>query len=192
MVRLASVAWLAAAMIVASAGPTRGQDATREAGPPVIGAVAKDFKLLGINDKPVELGKLAKAGPVVVVVLRGYPGYQCPACVAQTASYLEHAKEFAELKAHVVLVYPGPAAELKQRAEEFLHEEKLPEPLVLALDPDFKFTLLYGLRWEAAHETAYPSTFVVDGQRKVKFRKVSKTHGDRAEVDDVLAALRAK
>jgi thioredoxin-dependent peroxiredoxin len=95
-----------------------------------------------------------------------------------------------ELKAHVVLVYPGQAAELKQRAAEFLHGEKLPEPFVLALDPDFKFTLLYGLRWDAPNETAYPSTFVVDGGRKVKFRKVSKTHGDRAEVEDVLAALR--
>jgi thioredoxin-dependent peroxiredoxin len=157
---------------------------------PAIGAIAKNFKLLGLDDKPIELKSLAKKGPVVVIVLRGYPGYQCPACSAQAGAFVERAKEFAELKAHVVLIYPGPADELKQRAEEFLNGEKLPEPLVLALDPDYRFTTAYGLRWEAAGETAYPSTFVLDAKRRVKFQKVSRTHGDRAEVDDVLAALR--
>ena len=57
------------------------------------------------------------------------------------------------------------------------------------LDPDYSFTQSYGLRWEAPKETAYPSTFVIDGKRKVLYAKVSKTHGDRSTPDEVLSAL---
>ena len=61
---------------------------------------------------------------------------------------------------------------------------------MLVLDPDQKFVTAAGLRWEALNETAYPSTFIVDGDGKVTFRKVSKSHGDRAEAADVLKALK--
>ena len=60
------------------------------------------------------------------------------------------------------------------------------------LDPDYTFTNAYGLRWNAENETACPATFVIDTNRKVVFAKVSKTHGDRAEVADVLDALAGK
>jgi peroxiredoxin len=166
------------------------QESAEESAPPKVGEEAKNFKLLGLDEKPVELVKLAEEGPVVVVVLRGYPGYQCPICTKQVASYVQRAKDFVELKARVVLIYPGPADELRERALEFLEGAKLPEPFVMVTDPDYRFTTLYGLRWEAPRETAYPSTFVLDAERKVKFRKISKSHGDRAEVDDVLATLK--
>lgn len=189
-VYVAAIVSVAMSWLATSNG--RAQQTAEDSAIPAIGAIAKNFKLLALDDKPIELKALAKEGPVVVIVLRGYPSYQCPACSAQTAAFVEHAKEFAELKAHVVLIYPGPAGELKRRAAEFLKGEKLPEPLLLALDPDYKFTTAYGLRWESAGETAYPSTFLLDSDRKVKFRKVSRTHGDRAEVDDVLESLRAE
>ena len=60
------------------------------------------------------------------------------------------------------------------------------------LDPDYKFTNAYHLRWDAKAETAYPSTFVIDAERKVQFAKVSKSHGDRASADEVLEALGTK
>lgn len=160
--------------------------------PPQVGSVFKNFKLPGMGRDPVELGKLVKQGPVVVIVLRGFPGYQCPLCSRQLASFVEHAKEFERRKATVVLIYPGPEGELKKRAREFLGDGKLPAPFVMAIDPGYKFTTRYNLRWDAPGETAYPSTFVLDGDRKVKFRKVSHAHGNRAEADEVLAALRAK
>lgn len=168
------------------------QETESPTAPPAVGAVAKDFKLPGLGEDPVELGKLAEQGPVVVVVLRGWPGYQCPACMKQFASFAEHAKEFLELKASVVFIYPGPEEGLRGHAEEFLRGEKPPEPFVIALDPGYKFTTIWNLRWEAPSETAYPSTFILDAQRKVLFRKVSKTHADRAEAEDVLAALRGE
>ncbi len=38
-------------------------------------------------------------------------------------------------------------------------------------------------------ETAYPAAFVVDGSGKVRFAKVSRTHGGRAAAAEVLEAL---
>ena len=156
-----------------------------------IGEKAKDIQLQPLVGKKVKLSALTKQGPVVLAVLRGFPGYQCPACMRQTDELQKHAKEFKELGAKVVLVYPGPAKDLKKRAEEFLKGKKLPDPLMLVLDPEYQFTVEYGLRWEAPAETAYPSTFVLDSNRVVRFRKVSLTHGDRAKAKDLLAALRA-
>ncbi len=92
----------------------------------------------------------------------------------------------------MLFVYPGPADKLKAHAGEFAKGKDYPEEFQFLLDPDYTFTDAYGLRWDAKAETAYPSTFVLDGKRKVTFAKVSKTHGDRAKVDEVLKALNAK
>ncbi len=157
-----------------------------------LGDVAKDFEFQPLEgNKKVKLSELTKDGPVVLVVLRGFPGYQCPICSRQVRDFREHAKHFAELGAKIVLVYPGPEEDLKKRAHEFLKDDVLPKPMLLVIDPAYKFTNLYGLRWNAAAETAYPSTFVLDSQRKVAFRKVSKSHGDRAKAEDVLMVVSA-
>ena len=157
-----------------------------------VGEVAKDFEFQPLEgNKKVKLSALAKDGPLVLVVLRGFPGYQCPVCSQQVRDFREHAKHFAELGAKVVLVYPGPPEDLKKRAHEFLKGDVLPKPMLLVIDPAYKLTNLYGLRWNAEAETAYPSTFVLDSKRKVVFGKVSKSHGDRAKAEDVLAVVAA-
>lgn len=161
---------------------------TAEASPKV-GDMAEMFTLQSLDGEKVELKKLLKKGPVVVAVLRGYPGYQCPACTRQVGGYVKLADDFAKAGATVVFVYPGEAKELESRAQEFLKQTELPAPLTLVLDPDHRFVTASGLRWEVPNETAYPSTFIVDGGGKVTFRKISKTHGDRAEAADVLKAL---
>ena len=46
--------------------------------PPGVGDHAKDFELQSLGGKTEKLSKLTDAGPVVLVVLRGWPGYQCP------------------------------------------------------------------------------------------------------------------
>ena len=158
---------------------------------PAVGAKAPDFTLLTILGAPVQLDRQHKDGPVVLVLLRGYPGYQCPFCQKQVHDFAEHAGEFKAKKATVLLVYPGPPAELDQRAKEFLSKEAdLPANVVLVTDPDYKVTNLYGLRWDAPHETAYPSTFVLDRNGVVVFEKVSHSHGDRLGAQDALDALK--
>ena len=77
--------------------------------------------------------------------------------------FVENADRFDSLGAQVLLVYPGPPDELDQRAKEFLSKENpLPANVIFVIDPDYKFTNQYGLRWDARNETAYPSTFLID------------------------------
>ena len=99
------------------------------------------------------------------------------------------ADQFAKAKASVLLVYPGPADGLKAHADEFVRGKTIPVNFRLLLDPDYTFTNLYGLRWNAKGETSYPSTFVLDSNRKVLFSKISHSHGDRAKIENILAAL---
>ena len=45
-----------------------------------VGETAPDFSLKNIENKSVELSDLYSKGPVVLVVLRRWLGYQCPIC----------------------------------------------------------------------------------------------------------------
>ena len=157
--------------------------------PPAVGEPAPEFELTTIDGSEIQLSKLRAGGPVVLVVLRGYPGYQCPICNRQVGELLAAAGKFKDHKASVVLVYPGPASNLKDRATEFITGKTLPANFHLALDPDYQFTNSYHLRWNAKNETAYPSTFVITSEGKIKFAKVSMTHGGRATTAEILSAL---
>lgn len=156
---------------------------------PKVGDKAADFMLRTADGEEVSLAKLTKQGPVVLIVLRGYPGYQCPACNVQTGQFIGAAKKFAAAKANVVLVYPGEAKGLKEHADEFTRGKTFPDNCYLALDPDYSFTNAYHLRWDAPNETAYPSTFVIDQDHKIVFAKTSQTHKGRTTVDEVLKAV---
>jgi thioredoxin-dependent peroxiredoxin len=156
---------------------------------PAVGEMAADFSLATVDGEKVELAKLKDKGPVVLIVLRGFPGYQCPVCNAQVGQFLGSAEKFKAAGANVVLVYPGPADKLKEHAQEFVRGKTLPDNFYLALDPDYAFTKAYNLRWEAKNETAYPSTFVIAKDGKITFAKISMSHGDRSKVQDVLQAL---
>jgi peroxiredoxin len=117
--------------------------------PPTVGEKARDFTLSTPEGKHVRLSEVMSQGPVALVVLRGYPGYQCPYCNRQVQDFIQKAQGFADAGAHVVLVYPGPAQDLDAKANEFLADKKLPANLDLVVDPDYEVTNLYGLRWDA-------------------------------------------
>ena len=176
---------------VLAAEPTMKAEAVAAGKIPGVGDTAADFTLKSPAGNSVKLSSETRKGPVVLVVLRGFPGYQCPVCTAQVGRLISDAPRFANAKARVILIYPGPADSLKKRADEFLNGKILPKNFTLLLDPDYKFTHQYGLRWNAPNETAYPSTFVVDSTRRVTFAKVSRSHGDRANSADIIKALSA-
>ena len=157
--------------------------------PPAVGDTAPEFALAGLDGKPVKLAELLKEGPVSLVVLRGFPGYQCPLCTKQVGELLDHATEFANSKTTVVLIYPGSAKGLNAQAKEFVGSREFPANFRFLLDPDYKLTNSYGLRWEAPRETAYPSSFVINRDGKVMFAQISKSHGGRAAAKDLLKAL---
>ena len=162
---------------------------TMAAEPPKVGETAPDFELKALDDSTVKLSALTKNGTVVLVVLRGFPGYQCPLCTKQVGDLIGKAKQFEAAKAQVVMVYPGDAEGLKPHAEEFIKNKNMPKSYRLVVDPDYQFLEKYGLRWNAPSETSYPSTFVIDRKRKVLFAKVSKSHGDRARTADIQKAM---
>ncbi len=161
------------------------------ASPPEIGEKARPFTLETLAGKAVSLESFTKSGPVVLLVLRGYPGYQCPLCTAQVRDFTAQAKAFADRGASVVMIYPGPAANLKKYAGEFVGGLALPANFTLLIDPDFAFTENYGLRWNAEGETAYPTTLVIDKSGTIRYALVSKSHGGRTKAANVLRQLDA-
>ncbi len=88
------------------------------------------------------------------------------------------------------MIYPGPSGVLQEKAKEFTSDFTFPEGFYFALDPNYEMVNQYGLRWDAPKETAYPSTFVIDKNGKVVFVKVSSSHGGRADVEEVVEALK--
>lgn len=157
--------------------------------PPKVGEVAPNFELRTLDQRVIELKALTANGPVVLVVLRGWPGYQCPLCTRQVQDFVAQADAFRARGARVLMVYPGPAEALAARAQEFSANKQWPAEFLFVLDPDYAFTLKYDLRWEAAKETAYPSTFVIDREGRVRFAHVSKSHGDRIKAERALKEL---
>lgn len=163
--------------------------AIASAGPPAVGEKAPDFTLSTATGNSVHLAELTSKGTVVLVVLRGYPGYQCPFCNRQVQDFIQKSQGFADAGARVVMVYPGPPQDLGARANEFLVDKKLPDNFDLVLDPGYTFTNLYGLRWDADHETAYPSTFLIDRRGVIFFSKIVKEHGGRTTAAEILDAM---
>ncbi|MHC5540484.1 peroxiredoxin family protein [Singulisphaera rosea] len=182
----AGILGLTAAIGVAMVIPGRIVEA---APAPKVGETAPDFELSSVAGEKVRLSKLALRGPVVMIVLRGYPGYQCPICNGQVGEFLGRAREFQAAKANVVLIYPGPSDALKQHASEFVRGKTMPENFHLLIDPDYTVTDRYGLRWDEPRETAYPSTFVIGTDREVRFAKISRSHGGRSKASEVIEAL---
>lgn len=158
---------------------------------PKVGEIAPDFTLRTLDDQSIELAQLAAEHPVLLIVLRGWPGYQCPICARQVHDFVSHAAEFVKRDVQILMVYPGPAEQLKTHAREFLEDKQWPRKFFFVIDPDFAFTNAYGLRWSAPRETAYPSTFLINQERRVQFAHVSESHGDRVGATAALAAIDA-
>jgi len=154
-----------------------------------IGRSAIDFKINTIQGKEVQLSEINKSHSVVLVVLRGWPGYQCPICSRQVGGLLSDSDKFAELNASVLMVYPGPSEQMQEHAKEFSEDFEFPEHFYFTLDTDYSMINKYGLRWDETKETAYPSTFVVNKKGEIVFSKISMKHGGRADNKDILEAL---
>ncbi len=167
--------------------------ALNAAEPPKVGDKAPDFALKTLDDQTVRLSELTAKGEVVLVMLRGWPGYQCPLCDRQVQDFIRSATNFTEAKASVVFVYPGPAGDLKAHAKAFSEwkGKQWPKDFLFVMDPDYTMVNAYNLRWDAPMETAYASTFVLDRKGSVRFAKISKSHGDRTKAADVIAKLKA-
>lgn len=156
---------------------------------PKVGMTAPEFLLKDPDGKPASLSQAKTEGAVVLIVGRGWPGYQCPFCTRQFAEFRSHARELQAAGARVLWIYPGPEDELAKHAADFTGNEPLPSNFRVLIDPGYVFTNAYGLRWNAPKETAYPATFVIGRDGTIRFANVSLEHGGRTPVADVLKAL---
>lgn len=177
------------AQMAAMAKPEQMATMTKMAAVPAVGEKAPDFTLTSLDGAKVRLSDEVATGPVALVVLRGFPTYQCPFCTRQFADYLAHGDDFQAAGAHVLFVYPGDPEGLNDHAKALVAGRPMPASYKILMDPDYKFTLAYNLRWDAPKETAYPSTFVVDKKGMVVFAKTSHVHADRVATADVLKVL---
>ena len=182
---------LATALTATSLAPLVAQTPTAPAkgSTPKVGEEAPDFSLRSIDGKSVRLSTERTRGPVVLLMMRGFPGYQCPFCTRQFGDYLTNADKLKAAGVTVLFVYPGPEEGLLDNARAFTAGREMPGHFIFLTDPNYLFTNAYGLRWDAPKETAYPATFVLNRNGVVTFAKVSRVHGDRVPVGDVLAAL---
>ena len=158
--------------------------------PPAVGSKATDFSLTSLDGKSIRLSEELQHGPVVLVLLRGWPGYQCPFCVRQYGDFIRNRAALEASGARVLWVYPA-QSDVQKHAEEFVAGLEVPPNFRLMIDPDYTFTRTYELRWEGEGETTYPSTFVIDRSGTIRYALISKTHGGRAPASDVLTALAA-
>lgn len=169
-------------LVAATAGFATAQPLT-------IGSKAPEFSLKDTTGADVSLKTENANGPVVLIVLRGFPGYQCPFCTKQFADLLAHADDFAQRKAEVLLVYPGAADSVKQHADEFLANRPMPANFHFLVDPNMEFITAHNLRWIGDKETSYPSTFVIDRTGEIRYAASAKAHGSRVPSAQVLEAL---
>ena len=173
-----------APLFVAAAGTTEAKQLA-------VGDKAINFDLPVVgSDDYLQLEDELKQGHVVVIVLRGYPGYQCPVCSGQVGALINRAKAISELAHRVILVYPGEPTELERHAEEFIGSRSIPDPLVIVRDPAMEMVTEWGLRWDAPRETAYPATYVINKNRRVVWTKISSSHAGRTTPDEIIKELR--
>jgi peroxiredoxin len=159
---------------------------------PGVGQRAPEFSLSTTTGERINLSTLTSKGSVVLVLLRGYPGYQCPFSQLQFQTYQQAAANFAAIGAEVVFVYPGTDSKnLVDDAKQMTGSGQLPGNIHVVIDPDYQFTNQYGLRWDAPNQTAYPTTFVVSKGGMVFFVHTGRTSSDQTPAKDILAVINA-
>ncbi len=160
---------------------------------PKEGTKVDNFSGTTMNGHVFELSEYIQEGSVALVMLRGFPGYQCPVCSTQVAGYIAKAEEFEKQNTPVVFIYPGKVKDLDKKAKEFTtpleSEQDLPTNFIFVIDHDYKITNLLDLRWNAPNETAYPAAFVIDHKGYIQYAKISDNHRGRATADEILEVL---
>ena len=71
---------------------------------PDVGGKAPDFTLATVEGKKVRLSDVTATSPVVLVVLCGFPGYQCPNCNVRERDFIKNAEAFAAAGVRVLMI----------------------------------------------------------------------------------------
>jgi peroxiredoxin len=145
-----------------------------------------DLVLKDSAGKSLDLKQYRGKKNLVVVVTRGFPGYVCPNCSAQTSRLVANYPEFVKRDAEVLVVFPGPAGHLQdfvKAARSQAGDAAVPFPLLL--DEEFKAVEQLGIKADLAK----PATYILDKQGKVVFAYVGANTADRPSLKAVLGQL---
>jgi peroxiredoxin len=147
-----------------------------------------DLTFVDSTGKSIDLRKYHSKKNVVLVVMRGFPGYVCPNCSAQTSRLINNYREFSKRDAEVLVVFPGPTDHLKDFVDKSQEEAgKKTTPFPIVLDKDFQAVDRLGIRGDLAK----PATYIIDKQGNVRFAYVGANTADRPSLKAMLDQLDA-
>ena len=153
----------------------------------------RDVQLIGASGETVSLSDY-RGKPLVLIFMRGFPGFICPYCTTQTAQLAARYGELTAAGAEVAIVYPTKEDDREKVREfvaacnEILEEEGeagLPFPVLL--DPGTKVVRRYNIEGDLSK----PSTYVLDAQGVVHYAYVGRTSDDRPSVDRILKEVQS-
>ena len=169
-----------------------------------VGDLAPDFTLPDATGKSVTLSDLLANGPVVI---NFYRGQWCPYCNLEIRAFQSLLPEFQQANAQVIAISP----ELPDNALSIAEKHSLVFPVlsdvgnVVARSYGLVFALAESLRplykgfgidipasnGDDTYELPVPATYVIDSSGKVRYAYANADYTQRAEPNDVLAAVKA-
>lgn len=153
-----------------------------------VAAGVLDVSLPDSQGNSVDLRQYRGKQSVVLVVMRGYPGFICPNCSAQTSRLVSNRGEFEKRNAQILVLFPGPTDHLGEFVAKARPPGGPPElPFPVLLDPQFELVDRLGIRGDLAK----PSTYILDANGQVRFAYVGATTADRPSVRAMLQQLDA-
>lgn len=120
---------------------------------PTIGNKSENFSLNDVNAKKVELNQVIKANKVTLV---NFWGIWCPYCVKEIPELVEFYKQYHAQKVEIVAVNVG---DDPKKVPGFASQHQMTFPVLI--DKNNVVTNLYQV-------TGFPSTFLLDGQGKIR------------------------
>jgi peroxiredoxin len=148
------------------------------------GALALTF--IDTKGETIDLASYRGKKHVVLIVMRGFPGYVCPSCSAQTSRLIGNYPEFVKRNAEVLVVFPGARDHLPDFVKASQAEAaNTAVPFPILLDENFQAVDQLHIRGDLAK----PSTYLIDKQGQVRFAYVGATSADRPSVKALLQQL---
>jgi peroxiredoxin len=147
-------------------------------------------RFIGDDGEVVDLARASDRKYSLVVFMRGFAGFVCPYCTAQTAELLDRHHEIMSTQTQLFIVYPGPADTIPKFLDAVRAYMKSDDDSALAvpllMDVDLKAVDALGIR----HQLARPSSFVLDANGTLVYAYVGKSPSDRPALDDILRVLK--
>jgi len=156
---------------------------------PKLGVPFPYTRFLDGDGRVIDIGQYRGHRNVMLVFMRGFPGYVCPQCIRQTSNIMQRIDEFDATGTEVFIVYPGAvdtipdfvAAVRKYMSAQADTELRVP----ILLDVDLQAVVSLGIR----ADLSLPATFVIGLDGTLAYGYVGQSDRDRPSVSHVLQQL---